>query len=100
MHRLAGPQGPAFPCTKRDNRKEKSMAYTIDNPLDNPRFLAATCRAHLRLIAAGLLPRRGLTKGEVLAKAGSLTGQSYKRGEYGKAIADLTTFLKSFDMES
>jgi hypothetical protein len=76
------------------------MAYTIDNPLDNPRFLAATCRAHLRCIAAGMLPRRGLTKGEVLAKAGSLTGQTYKRGEYGKAISDLTTFLKSFDMES
>ncbi|CAB4138503.1 hypothetical protein UFOVP330_85 [uncultured Caudovirales phage] len=76
------------------------MAYTIDNPLENRRFLAATCRAHLRLIAAGMQPPRGLTKGNVLAKAGSLTGVSYKRGEYGKAIADLTTFLRSFDMES
>lgn len=73
---------------------------TIDNPLQNPRFLAATCRAHLRLIAAGMMPRRGVTKGDVLAKASSLTGQTYKRGEYGKAIADLTAFLRSFDMES
>ena len=76
------------------------MAYTIDNPLESPHFLAATRRAHLRAIAAGMQPRRGLTKGEVLATASSLTGISYKRGEYGKAIADLTTFLKSLSMES
>ncbi len=76
------------------------MAYTIENPLNNPRFLAATCRAHLRLISAGMQPPRGVTKAAVLAKAGSLTGQTYKRGEYGRAIADLTTFLKSFGMES
>lgn len=76
------------------------MAYTIDNPLNNPRFMAATCRAHLRAVAAGMQPRRGVRKGDLLAKAGSLTGQTYKRGEYGRAIADLTTFLKSFGMES
>ncbi len=72
----------------------------IENPLQNPRFLAATTRAHLRLIAAGMMPPRGVRKGDVLDKAASLTGQTYKRGEYGRAISDLTTFLRSFDLES
>ena len=36
----------------------------------------------------------------ILDRAASLTGQTYKRGEYDRAIADLTTFLKSFDMGS
>lgn len=76
------------------------MSYLIENPLRNPRFLAATCRAHLRLIAAGMKPPRGVTKGDVLAKAASLTGKGYKRGQYKEAIADLTTFLDSFKMDS
>lgn len=76
------------------------MAYTIENPLKNRRFLAATCRAHLRLISAGMHPPRGVTKAAVLATASRLTGKTYGRGEYGRAIADLTTFLRSFDMES
>lgn len=76
------------------------MAYTIDDPLNDPRFLAATTRGHLRMISAGMLPRRGLTKSAILDRAASLTGQTYKRGEYGRAIADLTAFLKSFGMDS
>lgn len=69
--------------------------YTIENPLQNPRFLAATCRAHLRLINAGMQPPRGTRKGDVLRMAAWLTGKAYKRGEYKAAIADLTALLET-----
>jgi hypothetical protein len=68
---------------------------TIDNPLKSPRFLAATTRAHLRLINAGMTPRRGVRKGDVLNMAANLTGKPYKRGEYKAAIADLTALLET-----
>ena len=70
--------------------------YTIENPLQNPRFMAATCRAHLRLISVGMTPPRGVRKVDVLNMAANLTGKPYKRGEYKAAIADLTTLLDSF----
>ena len=66
---------------------------TIANPLNNPRFMAATTRAHLQMIALGMQPRRGVRKGDVLAMAGKYTGKAYGRGAYKEAIADLTTFL-------
>ena len=69
--------------------------YTIDNPLQSPRFFAATTRAHLRLINAGMTPRRGVRKGDVLNMAANLTGKPYKRGEYKAAIADLTALLET-----
>lgn len=69
--------------------------YTIENPLQNMRFMAATCRAHLRLIKAGMSPPRGISKGDVLNKAAGLTGRTYKRGEYKAAIADLTALLET-----
>lgn len=65
---------------------------TIDNPLD-PTVQAIFVRAHLRCIAAGMSPSRGVRKGSILQRAGELTGQEYKRREYGKAIADLTQFI-------
>ncbi len=65
------------------------MAYTIDNPLENHRFLAATCRAHLRLIAAGMQPPRGVSKMDVLKKASKITGKPYSRGQYRQAIDDI-----------
>lgn len=69
------------------------MGYTIDNPLENPRFMAATCRAHLRMIASGMNPPRGVRKGDVLATASRLTGKPYGRAAYKEAIADLTEVL-------
>lgn len=78
----------------RDNKKGKAM-YTIDDPMHKPRFLAATTRAHLRLINAGMQPPRGVRKGDVLNKAANLTGKPYKRGEYKAAIADLTALLET-----
>ena len=69
----------------------------IENPLKNPRFMAATTRAHLRMIALGGQPRRGVRKGDVLNMASNITGIPYKRGEYKAAIADLTAFLENLD---
>jgi hypothetical protein len=43
-----------------------------------------------------------MTKGDILRKAGSVTGTAYKRGEYAKAVADLTAFIgpkESAEME-
>ena len=71
--------------------------YTIENPLKNPRFMAATTRAHLRMISLGMQPRRGVRKGDVLNTASNITGIPYKRGEYKAAIADLTAFLENLD---
>ena len=66
----------------------------IENPLKNPRFMAATTRAHLRMISLGMQPRRGVRKGDVLNTASNITGIPYKRGEYKAAIADLTELMK------
>jgi len=68
--------------------------FTISNP-KAPRIQAVFLRGHLRCIAAGLQPSRGVRKGDLLAKAGNITGQTYKRGEYVRAIADLTAFIDS-----
>jgi len=45
-------------------------------------------------------PRRGVRKGDVLAMAGKYTGKAYGRGAYKEAIADLTSFLATLDMEA
>lgn len=76
-------------------KQKESDMYTIENPLQNPRFMAATCRAHLRLINAGMQPPRGISKGDVMNTAAGLTGKAYKRGEYKAAIADLTALLET-----
>jgi hypothetical protein len=34
-----------------------------------------------------------MTKGDILRKAGNITGTAYKRGEYAKAVADLTEII-------
>lgn len=80
------------------------MAYTgqsltgfmITDPA-SPRVQAVFLRAHLRCVAAGLQPSRGVRKGDLLAKAGNITGKAYKRGAYGEAIADLTAVIRAED---
>ena len=69
------------------------MAYTIENPLQNPRYRASVTRAHLRMIASGMTPPRGVRKGDVLAEAARITGKPYGRTAYKEAIADLTEVL-------
>jgi len=74
---------------------------TLHTLRDN-RVQAIFLRAHLRLISVGMTPPRGMTKGDILRKAGSVTGTAYKRGEYAKAVADLTAFIgpkESAEME-
>lgn len=68
------------------------MTYTITDP-SNPAVQAIFLRAHLRCIAAGLQPSRGVRKGDLLAKAGNITGKAYKQGAYGEAISDLTAYI-------
>lgn len=68
--------------------------FTITDP-KAPRVQAVFLRAHLRAVAAGMQPRRGVRKGDLLDKAGNITGKAYGRGAYGAAIADLTAFIES-----
>lgn len=70
------------------------MTHTIID-ISNPAVLAIFLRAHLRCIAAGLQPSRGLRKGDLLAKAGNITGKAYGRSSYGEAISDLTTYINA-----
>jgi hypothetical protein len=72
----------------RDNKKDKAM-YTIENPRENPRFMAALIRGHLRLISVGLQPPRGVRKIDILKKASRITGKAYARGQYKQAIEDI-----------
>ena len=88
MHRGPAPQGAGIPCTKRANEKDNGM-YTIENPLQNSRFMAALIRGHLRLISAGLQPPRGVRKIDILKKASKITGKPYSRGQYKQAIDDI-----------
>ena len=73
------------------------MTYTITNPAA-PSVQAIFLRAHLRCLAAGLKPSRGVRKGDLLAKAGNLTGVNYGRGEYKAAVADLTALIEASRM--
>lgn len=75
------------------------MTYTITDPA-SPRVQAVFIRAHLRAVAAGMRPRAPMTRGGLLDLASSYTGKGYKLGQYQEAIADLTTFLDSFKMDS
>lgn len=70
------------------------MTYTITDPAA-PQVQAVFLRAHLRCIAAGLQPSRGLRKGDLLAKAGNITGKAYGRSAYGEAISDLTAYINA-----
>lgn len=58
-------------------------------------FRAATLKAALRLLKVGIKPTRGLTLTKALAMVTPYTGQTYKRGEVAKAIADLTVWIET-----
>ena len=55
-------------------------------------FAAAQLRGQIRILAAGMTIR-GLTKTQALARASKITGTTYKRGEFTKAIDGLTTWI-------
>ena len=52
-------------------------------------FRAATLRSALGLLKVGIIPTRGLTKTKALAMVTQYTGQTYKRGEFDRAMKDL-----------
>lgn len=43
----------------------------------------------------GMIPTRGMTITKLFAAAKPYTGQTYKRGEHARAIADLTTWIEA-----
>lgn len=66
----------------------------ITNTMSN-RVQAIFLKGHLRLLAVGLQPPRGIRKGDVLKKASAITGKDYKRTAYMDAASDLQSFLDS-----
>ena len=59
------------------------------------RLQAIFLKGHLRLLAVGLQPSRGIRKGEILKKASLITGMEYKRTAYLDAANDLQEYLDS-----
>lgn len=68
------------------------MTTIITNPASD-RVQAVFLKAHCKMLALGMSPPRGVRKSDILAKAGNITGKSYKRGEYALAAKDLKDFL-------
>jgi hypothetical protein len=66
---------------------------TIENPA-RPEVQAIFLKAHLKLHALGM-KARGVRGGDLLKKAGVITGQTYKRGEYRRAFDDLKTYIEN-----
>ena len=59
-------------------------------------FRAVALRSGLSLYAkTGMKPNRAWTPGNMLKAAGEITGVKYRRGEYQRAIAHLTTWLET-----
>jgi len=54
--------------------------------------MAIFIRGHLRLLAAGMRNSRH-SGAEILDKAARITGTAYKRGQYQRAIEDLTNLI-------
>jgi hypothetical protein len=63
---------------------------TIDmtNADEREFFRAAQLKGQLKILRAGMTIR-GLTKTEALRRAGTITGETYKRGQIEDAIYDL-----------
>lgn len=66
----------------------------ITDTLSN-RLQAIFLKGHLRLLAVGLQPPRGVAKGVILKKASLITGKVYKRTAYLDAANDLQEYLDS-----
>lgn len=64
---------------------------TIEDTRSN-RIQAIFLKGHLRLHSKGLRAR-GVRAGDLLAKAGAITGKSYERGQYEQAANDLQEYI-------
>ena len=60
---------------------------------DSDKFGLIVLRGHLKLLAVGLKNSR-LSGTEILAKVTAITGTSYKRGQYRRAIAEINELLE------
>ena len=59
-------------------------------------FAVTTLRTMIRSHQkTGMVLARGATITKMLAAAGNYTGQTYKRGEHDRAIADLTVWIET-----
>lgn len=60
-------------------------------------YRAVAIRSGLRMYAeCGMKPNRAWTPTAMLRAAGSITGKTYKRREYQRAISDLGAWLANF----
>ena len=57
---------------------------------------AVFLRAHLRLLLRGLKNSR-MSGTDVLARATRVTGNAYKRGQYGAALDDLNAVISLYE---
>jgi hypothetical protein len=71
------------------------MTTIVPSEVDFDRLQAVFLRGHLRLLAAGMQNSR-MSRKEILAKAGSITGKKYKNSvaQCEKALNDLGELLK------
>jgi hypothetical protein len=60
------------------------------------RVQAVFLKGHLRLLAVGMQPPRGVRKGDILKKASLITGKYYPRNGYLDAATDLQSYINSF----
>jgi hypothetical protein len=59
-----------------------------------PMFRVITLKGAIKLHRqTGLIPTRGVTISKMLAMAGEITGEKYKRGQHERAEADLQLWI-------
>jgi hypothetical protein len=58
-------------------------------------FRAATLKSALSLLKVGITPTRGLSGTKALAMVKRYTGETYKRGEFDRAIKDLIVWIET-----
>jgi hypothetical protein len=63
------------------------------------RFAAVLLRGHVKMLAAGMRNSRMSGKA-LLAKVSELTGNTYKRGQYDAALADLNQLIEAMEPAS
>jgi len=68
---------------------DNSVTIDMRDPNQAEYFQVVTIKAHLRLVAAGMQPPRGITKTRLLQRARELTGAAIKARDYDGAIKAL-----------
>lgn len=58
-------------------------------------FRAATLQSAIKLLKVGIMPTRGMTSAKAFKLVTPYTGQTYKRGEHDRAMADLKVWIET-----